>query len=71
MSDSPVSPIRRGITWNVIPDPTGLLLPHRVTNERREEAEALVVAAADWTPSWAAQPTLDLGSGFPPEDEAA
>jgi hypothetical protein len=71
MSDSPDRPLRRSLKWDVHPEPAGLLLTHRVTKERREAAEALVVAAADWIPSWAAQPTLDFGSAVPLEDDAA
>lgn len=70
MSDLTDRHLRRGLTWKVETDPAGLRLPHRVTKERREQAEARVVAAADWIPSWAAQPTLGFRSAVPPENEA-
>jgi hypothetical protein len=71
MSDSPDRPLRRGLTWNVEADPAGLALPRRDTTERREAAEALVATAADWTPSWSVEPTLDFGSSVPLDDEVA
>jgi glycine/D-amino acid oxidase-like deaminating enzyme len=71
MSESTAEPLRRGLVWDVTPDPAGLLLPRRVTTERRKAADAVVVAAAAWTPSWAAEPTLDFGSAVPLEDDAA
>jgi hypothetical protein len=71
MSESPAKPLRSGVIWDISTDANGLPLPRHVTSEHREEAEALAVAAAEGSPSWYAEATLDFGSAVPPVGEVA
>jgi hypothetical protein len=69
MSESPAVPPPSDVVWNVDDIPAGVPLPRRVMRARREAAEPLAVAAADWAPSWTVAPAPDAPTDVSPYDE--
>ena len=69
MSESLAGPLRSNAPGSFDDTDLGRPLPRRVMRARREAAEGLALAAAEWTPSWAVAPSTTFGSAVPLDDD--
>ena len=69
MSESLAGPLPLRATGSFEDSEIGRPLPRRVMRARREAAEGLALAAAEWTPSWAVAPSTTFGAAVPLDDD--